>query len=55
MSSPNGIRQALLFERSYLFLFFASAVVVAETEPATESPRAVASVVAGGWARRRPV
>lgn len=29
MSSPVVIRQALLFERSYLFLFFASAVGVA--------------------------
>ncbi|MEA2271622.1 MAG: uncharacterized protein QOI98_330 [Solirubrobacteraceae bacterium] len=29
MSSPNVIRQALLFERSYLFLFFASAVFTA--------------------------
>jgi len=29
MTSPNVIRQALLFERSYLFLFFASAVFTA--------------------------
>lgn len=29
MTSPTVIRQALLFERSYLFLFFASAVLVA--------------------------
>ena len=29
MASPNVIRQALLFERSYLFLFFASAVLTA--------------------------
>jgi uncharacterized membrane protein YedE/YeeE len=29
MTSPNVIRQALLFERSYLFLFFASAVATA--------------------------
>jgi uncharacterized membrane protein YedE/YeeE len=29
MTSPNVIRQALLFERSYLFAFFASAVLVA--------------------------
>lgn len=29
MTSPSVIRQALLFERSYLFLFFASAVLVA--------------------------
>jgi uncharacterized membrane protein YedE/YeeE len=29
MTSPVIIRQALLFERAYLFLFFASAVVVA--------------------------
>jgi uncharacterized membrane protein YedE/YeeE len=28
MTSPTVIRQALLFERSYLFLFFASAVIV---------------------------
>ncbi len=29
MSSPDVIRQALLFQRAYLFLFFASAVLVA--------------------------
>ena len=29
MSDPNVIRGALLFEQSYLFLFFAAAVVVA--------------------------
>jgi hypothetical protein len=29
MSSPTVIRQALLFQRSYLFLFFASAVLTA--------------------------
>src|SRR4051794_36504151 len=29
MSSPNVIRSALLFEKSYLFLFFASAVATA--------------------------
>src|SRR3954451_11039072 len=29
MSSPVVIRQALLFEKSYLFLFFASAVLTA--------------------------
>lgn len=29
MTSPAVIRQALLFQRSYLFLFFASAVLVA--------------------------
>jgi len=29
MSSPDVIRQALLFQRSYLFLFFGSAVLVA--------------------------
>lgn len=29
MASPTVIRQALLFESSYLFLFFASAVLVA--------------------------
>jgi uncharacterized membrane protein YedE/YeeE len=29
MSNPDVIRQALLFERAYLFLFFASAVLVA--------------------------
>jgi len=31
MSSPTVIRQALLFQRAYLFLFFASAVAVATT------------------------
>jgi uncharacterized membrane protein YedE/YeeE len=29
MTSPNVIRQALLFQRGYLFAFFASAVLVA--------------------------
>jgi uncharacterized protein len=29
MSSPNVIREALLFERSYLFLFFGAAVLTA--------------------------
>jgi uncharacterized protein len=29
MSNPDVIRQALLFERAYLFLFFAAAVAVA--------------------------
>jgi ABC-type antimicrobial peptide transport system permease subunit len=29
MTSPNVIRQALLFEKSYLFLLFASAVLTA--------------------------
>ena len=29
MSSPSVIRQALLFQKAYLFLFFASAVAVA--------------------------
>jgi uncharacterized membrane protein YedE/YeeE len=29
MTSPTVIRQALLFQRAYLFLFFASAVLVA--------------------------
>lgn len=29
MSNPDVIRQALLFEKAYLFLFFASAVLVA--------------------------
>jgi uncharacterized membrane protein YedE/YeeE len=29
MTSPDVIRQALLFEKSYLFLFFASAVLTA--------------------------
>ncbi len=38
MTSPDVIRQALLFERSYLFLFFASSVLVAS---------------AGSWALRR--
>lgn len=42
MSSPNVIRQALLFQRSYLFLFFASAVLVA----------AVGSALLGRFARR---
>ncbi|HVW47540.1 MAG TPA: DUF6691 family protein [Solirubrobacterales bacterium] len=35
MSNPDVIRQALLFERAYLFLFFASAVAVATLGTAT--------------------
>jgi hypothetical protein len=38
MASPVVIRQALLFQRAYLFLFFASAVIVA---------------TAGSWLLRR--
>jgi uncharacterized protein len=56
MSSPNVIRQALLFERSYLFLFFASAVVVAAIGLAVlrrVRARAILTVAPISWARER--
>lgn len=57
MTSPNVIRQALLFERSYLFLFFASAVLVAAVGLAIlrrVQPRAMATGVPVQWALERP-
>jgi uncharacterized membrane protein YedE/YeeE len=57
MTSPNVIRQALLFERSYLFLFFASAVLVASTGLALLrriGPRAPLTGVPVRWNLERP-
>ena len=56
MSSPVVIRQALLFQRSYLFLFFASAVLTAAVGLAVlRRLRGRALLVAApiGWARER--
>ena len=56
MSSPVVIRQALLFERSYLFLFFASGVLVATAGCALVrrlQRRAVLIDTPIAWARER--
>jgi uncharacterized membrane protein YedE/YeeE len=56
MTSPNVIRQALLFQRSYLFLFFASAVLVAAIGSAVlRRVRTTAILTAApiSWARER--
>lgn len=58
MTSPNVIRQALLFEHSYLFLFFASAVLVAAVGLALLrriQPRALLVDVRVSWTKERPV
>ncbi len=57
MSDPDVIREALLLERSYLFLFFASAVLVATV--GTEllrrrGARALLGDVPVAWSRERP-
>jgi hypothetical protein len=57
MTSPSVIRQALLFERSYLFLFFASAVVVAAAGLAIlrrVKPRALLADGPVSWRTERP-
>lgn len=57
MTSPNVIRQALLFQRSYLFLFFASAVLVAAAGLALLrriQPRALLADVPVSWTSERP-
>ena len=56
MSSPVVIRQALLFQRSYLFLFFASAVLTAAVGLAVlrrSRGRALLVDAPIGWARER--
>jgi uncharacterized protein len=57
MSDPDVIRQALLFERAYLFLFFASAVAVATAGTALLR-RSRARTLLGGaplaFSRERP-
>lgn len=57
MTSPVVIRQALLFQRAYLFLFFASAVLVAAVGLALVRrfrSRALLTPVEIGWPRERP-
>jgi uncharacterized protein len=57
MSSPDVIRGALLLEQSYLFLFFASAVVtsfVGVSVVRRFQSRAVISGGAIGWKAERP-
>lgn len=57
MTSPDVIRQALLFERSYLFLFFASAVLVGTVGMAVLSrlaPRALLTGAPVQIRRERP-
>jgi uncharacterized protein len=57
MTSPTVIRQALLFERSYLFLFFASAVLIAATGLAILRRARVRATLTGGpvrWTREPP-
>ena len=52
MTSPEVIRQALLFQRAYLFLFFASAVLMATVGLWLLRRRRVRSVLTGeviGW------
>ena len=57
MTSPNVIRQALLFESSYLFLFFAAAVLVAAIGLALLRRARMRAVLTGApvsWTRGRP-
>lgn len=57
MTSPDVIRQALLFERSYLFLFFASAVLVATVGLALlrrANARALLTGARTSWTPERP-
>jgi len=57
MTSPEVIRDALLFRDSYLFLFFASAVAVSAAGVALlrrGRVRALTTGVPVGWERERP-
>ena len=57
MVDPNVIRSALLLEQSYLFLFFASAGVVAAVGVELLRRREARALVTGatiGWVRERP-
>jgi uncharacterized membrane protein YedE/YeeE len=57
MSSPVVIREALLFEGAYLFLFFASAVLTAAVGLwllRRLRPRATLTGERVGWIRERP-
>jgi uncharacterized membrane protein YedE/YeeE len=57
MTSPNVIRGALLFEHAYLFLFFASAVLVGAVGLALvrrRAPRALLTGVPVSWTPEKP-
>jgi uncharacterized membrane protein YedE/YeeE len=57
MTSPDVIRGALLFEHAYLFLFFASAVLVANVGLALVRRAKVRAVLTGApisWTPERP-
>jgi len=57
MTSPNVIRGALLFEQSYLFLFFASAIFVATAGSWALRATGVKALFTGQpitWAQERP-
>jgi uncharacterized membrane protein YedE/YeeE len=57
MTSPNVIRGALLFEHAYLFLFFASAVLVGAVGLALVrqlEPRALLTGAPVGWTPEKP-
>jgi uncharacterized protein len=57
MTSPNVIRGALLFEHSYLFLFFASAIFVATAGSWALRATGVKALFTGQpitWAQERP-
>lgn len=57
MVSPNVIRGALLLEQSYLFLFFASAVLVSAVGVELLRRRHARALLTGapvGWPRERP-
>lgn len=57
MSDPDVIRQALLLERAYLFLFFGSAVLVATVGTELLRRHRRRSLLGGiplAWSRQRP-
>jgi len=57
MSDPNVIREALLLERAYLFLFFGSAVLVATFGTELLRRYRLRAVLGGAplaWSRQRP-
>lgn len=57
MTSPNVIRQAMLFQSAYLYLFFASAVLVAAAGLALLRASRIRAVLTGTairWTPERP-
>ena len=57
MTSPEVIREALLFQDSYLFLFFASAVLVGSVGRRAPAPGGTRALLTGGpigWVAERP-